>query len=135
MTDRTQEIGRFHRQYPHLFVNKIGLECGVGWFELLDDLFMVLEHAAVEGIENGQWQNLLGEGHTHRWPHALQIKEKFGSLRVYISHPDVSMREMIDLATARAEVTCDQCGELGSLRDLGGYMCTRCDLHADARGW
>lgn len=135
MIDRIQELDRFHRQYPHLFVRKIGLECGAGWFPLLDALFIVLERCIVEGIQTGQWQDRIGEGHTHRWPYALQIKEKFGGLRVHVSQWDVPMRAAIDLAKVRADGTCDQCADPGSLRRLGGYMCTRCDLHAQARGW
>ena len=134
MIDRDQELERFHRLYPHLFVRKIGLECGAGWFPLLDELFVVLERSIADGIERGQWQDRSDAGHTHRWPYALQIKEKFGGLRVHVSQWDVPMRAAIDLAKVRADVTCDQCGDPGSLRPLGGYMCTRCDLHAEARG-
>ena len=71
MIDHDQELDRFHRQYPHLFVRKISLECDAGWFPLLDELFIVLERCISDGIESGR---------------------------------------------------------------LGGYMCARCDLHAQARG-
>lgn len=135
MIDAIQELDRFHRLYPHLFVRKIGLECGAGWFPLLDELFVVLERCIYAGIETGQWQDLVEKGHAHPWPHALQIKEKFGGLRVYLGRRTPEMVVAIAAAQARAEFTCDQCGEPGHLRRLGGYMCTRCDLHAEDRGW
>ena len=135
MIDRNQELDRFHRMYPHLFVRKIGLECGAGWFPLLDELFLVLERCITEGIENGEWQDLVAKGDSHPWPHARQIKEKFGGLRVHIGQRTPEMAAAIEAAQARADITCDQCGEPGSLRRLGGYMCTRCDLHAEDRGW
>ena len=135
MIDRIQELDRFHRLYPHLFIRKIGLECGAGWFALLDELFVVLERCIVEGIETGQWQDRSDAGHTHPWPYALQVKEKFGGLRVHLSQWSQAMRAAIDEARVCADVTCDQCADRGGLRRLGGYMCTRCDLHAQARGW
>ena len=134
MIDRIQELDRFHRQYPHLFVDKVGLECGSGWFPLLDELFIVPERCVVDGIENGEWRNPIREGHTHPWPYVRQIKEKFGGLRVHLSQWNGPIRAAIKLAQERADATCDQCGEGGTLRNLGGYMCTRCDLHAEDRG-
>ena len=75
--------------------------------------------------------NRAGEGHAVGWPHALQIKEKFGGLHVYLSARTPAMHEAIDAAAARANRTCDQCGAPGILRNLGGYRCTRCDFHAN----
>lgn len=134
MIDRLEEHARFHRRYPHLFVRKVALECGPGWYPLLDELFIVLERCIVEGMEDGQWQEHMQEGHAYPWPYALQIKEKFGGLRVHVSQWNAPMRAAIELAKDRADVSCDQCGEPGSLRTLGGYMCTRCDLHAERKG-
>lgn len=133
MIDHIHEVERFHRLYPHLFIRKIGLECSAGWFPLLDDLFVVLERCIVEGIESGQWQDLIGEDHAHPWPHARQIKEKFGGLRVYLSRRTPEMAAAIERAEDRADITCDQCARAGSRRNLGGYLCTRCDLHAEDR--
>ena len=135
MIDRIQDLDRFHRLYPHLFVRKIGLECGAGWYPLLDELFIVLERCIAEGMESGQWQERIDSGDAHPWPHALQIKEKFGGLRVYIGQRPPEMSAAIELALRRAAITCDQCGEPGSLRRLSGYLCTRCELHGQDRGW
>ena len=134
MIDRIQELDRFHRVYPHLFVREVGLECSAGWYPLLDELFVVLEHCIAEGMESGEWQDSVREGHAHPWPYALQIKEKFGGLRAHVSQWNAPMRAAIEVAKKCAEITCDRCGESGTLRNLGGYWCTRCDLHAEERG-
>ena len=66
----------------------------------------------------------------------VQIKEKLGGLRMYFHSRDLSagslakVREAIDLAEARADCTCETCGAPGRLYDKGGWLSTRCELHA-----
>lgn len=74
----------------------------------------------------------------------LQVKEKWGGLRFYLrpmeTGPDDGARPrypeavgaLIADAERRSLLTCDVCGQPGSLRcDVGAYA-TRCDEHADA---
>ena len=130
-----------HRRYPRLFARRIALECGPGWYPLLDDLFQTLEHYIELGLRRGEWP-IPVEGATDDhglpawgWPVARQIKEKFGGLRVHMSAWNPAMRAAIETAKDRADATCDQCAEAGTLRDLSGYLCTRCAVHAHSRGW
>jgi hypothetical protein len=66
----------------------------------------------------------------------MQIKEKFGTLRLYkragAGFTDAmgdAVQEAIDLAEARSACTCERCGEPGRLfRDDGVYL-TACDVH------
>ena len=133
MFDYAMELDRFLRLYPHLFVQKIGLECGTGWFGLQDELFASLEHQIIEGIQLGRWQCLSNEADRQvAWPFATQIKEKFGGLRVYMSQRSTEMNKSIDFAVNRARVTCDVCGEPGTFRDTTGWLRTRCDYHANS---
>lgn len=68
-----------------------------------------------------------------------QIKEKFGTLRAYLSYEtdDPVLGEAADEAVSRAErrsgVTCERCGGPGALRD-DGWLLTLCDEHADLEG-
>lgn len=136
MLDYEKELDRFRRMYPHLLVQNIGLECGVGWFGVLDALFTSLEQQIIEGIRLDRWQRQSDEAtRLISWPCATQVKEKFGGLRVYMSKPSAEMTELIELAVNRARVTCDVCGEPGVLRDTSGWLRTRCDYHANSNLW
>lgn len=97
-------------------------ECGPGWRDLIDRCCVRIR-TAIEA-----------DGGTFRF---TQIKEKYGTIRAYWTgrlSPEASARvdEAIDLAEARSVCTCDVCGQPGVLR-TGGWLTTRCDLHAEGR--
>jgi hypothetical protein len=98
-----------------------GFECGPGWAGLLERLFNDL----------GQILRPTGNRITIR-----QLKEKFGTLRVYWrgavdNETDARIDDAILLAAFRSEVTCDVCGAAGQMRRSGfGYYHVACDAHA-----
>ncbi len=65
-----------------------------------------------------------------------QVKEKFGTLRVYWSgavdpDTDSSIDDAILLASFRSEVTCQICGKPGQMLATGhGWYHVACDAHA-----
>lgn len=61
-------------------------------------------------------------------PKATQVKEKFGSMRYYLSATD-QMYELAREAEAKSATICEECGKPGSLRGIGWYN-TLCDEHA-----
>ena len=62
-----------------------------------------------------------------------QIKEKFGTLRIYTNGcPEVIYTESnnyIQEAESKSETTCEQCGEIGTLKVTGwhGVTCDKCE--------
>ena len=66
----------------------------------------------------------------------VQIKEKFGGLRIYTGALDVSVADqaykIIDEAETESYVTCEYCGEPGKPRK-GGWIKTLCDDCAKGR--
>jgi hypothetical protein len=65
-----------------------------------------------------------------------QIKEKFGTLRVYLDRrralsdqTNAAIDEAIELAEARSACTCETCGAEGRLFKSGGWLVTACDAH------
>ena len=67
--------------------------------------------------------------HGHPISGYSQVKEKFGSLRVY--HLGDEYSHDLELAAARLSVcVCEICGRPGKLRGDGGWWATRCDDHA-----
>ena len=81
---------------------------GAGWLPILDVLFGRLRAAGVTSLG--------------------QVKEKFGTLRVYVG--DVDSQAVIEAALKEAEaasaVTCEDCGRPGKIR-AGGWLRTLCD--------
>ena len=64
-----------------------------------------------------------------------QIKEKFGTLRVYLTYKN-SDRQLVEKLIAEAETksatTCEVCGDYGQLR-TGPWVKTLCDAHSNGK--
>ena len=68
-----------------------------------------------------------------------QVKEKFGTLRLYASFDRIdaegvnpnptALRSLVHAAVAASEVTCYVCGAPGEMRNLGAWASVRCDAH------
>ena len=68
------------------------------------------------------WCDQYDDGH----PRAVQVKEKFGTLRFYMTGETEEMSRLIHRAEERSAVTCEKCGKPGEYRDLG-WAFTLCD--------
>jgi hypothetical protein len=66
------------------------------------------------------------KGYFAIYPRAVQVKEKFGTLRFYMTYRTKEMRGLISEAYSKSEVTCEECGAPGKLRNRGWWK-TRCD--------
>ena len=101
---------------PMLFGELPYFECGDGWTDIL---------LRLASRVNGYQQ-------TGRLPHpvrAVQIKEKFGHLRVYVTPSGDLVESAIANALEESRSTCEFCGAPGELRRIGGWLTTRCDTH------
>jgi len=118
-------------EFPLLYANRhaswretpmgFGIECGKGWFALLRDLSAKLE-ALILRLP-------LEERKKYR---ADQVKEKFGTLRFYMTALTDEMSEAIRAAEAASAETCELCGAPGVLRSRG-WLKTLCDRHHEER--
>jgi len=98
-----------------------GFECGDGWFSLLLEAATELEALGTD-------------------VRAAQVKEKFGTLRLYVAGTTAenfqTIEEIIVRAERRSSLECETCGAAGS-RGNGngrrGYIQTLCDKHAEAK--
>ena len=61
-------------QYPMYSISERGFECGIGWYDIIDELSAWLENQA---------QDFLLQG-SQKIPLVVQCKEKFSSLRYYV---------------------------------------------------
>lgn len=132
------------RKHPRIFTDDdLGTGVGAGWWTILDEAFtkidaMLDEHPGVTFT-------------------VVQIKEKFGGLRVYGDTRSIgdtrsdeddlnevgavledlaplyaNVDAILDEAERRAETTCEVCGEPGEGR-YGGWIKVLCDKHAQER--
>lgn len=85
-----------------------GIECGHGWRGLYGPL---IKKAEAEGVE------------------ILQIKEKFGGLRFYVSDASDELYAAIDDAENKSFTICERCGNPGKRMSVHGWIRTRCDEH------
>lgn len=118
-----QAVEKFRQAYPLLMKQRednsfvrFGLEVGPGWYPLIFELFGL--------INDMQRRTGLAAGIS-------QVKEKFGTLRIYARMPCDSAQESIiemlfETLSAR---TCDLCGAAGRLGSHDGYWSTKCESH------
>jgi len=92
-----------------------GFECGDGWEPLIRELSARLE-AEIAAIPADEQPNY----------RASQVKEKFGTLRFYLTSGTDIMYDMINAAENMSAETCEGCGKPGKVRS-GGWIVTNCD--------
>lgn len=108
-----------------------GMECGDGWYDLLDKLMAKLDYISnVSGIQVV----------------ADQIKEKFGTLRFYyhtVANTDLNVSDCVEdiisdvvyCAEHNSKYTCEVTGKEGVLCSRVGWLKTLCKNEADIQGY
>ncbi len=96
-----------------------GFQCGDGWFEILWRLCVNLEPLVMEL-----------ERETGRRLEVVEVKQKLGTLRFYVSHHSDPIDDRIAEAQLESSRTCEVCGQPGLWR-RGHWIRTRCDEHAE----
>lgn len=92
---------------------------GRGWTHLVDKVF-----DALEDLTSGSRELI-------PTPKIIQVKEKWGGLRIYTSgdgtHP---IEDVIREVENESYNVCEDCGNLGQLRNLNGLYKTTCEEHS-----
>ena len=96
-----------------------GIECGDGWFNLLDTLCEEIT-AYLKGKKTPPVI-------------ATQIKEKYGTLRFYYIGGDDYIDTLVEAAEKLSEKICEECGKSGEIYDKGWVYC-RCESCAKNLG-
>jgi len=104
--------------HPLLYSYYIPFECNIGWKQIITDLSDKLENV----IKNNDW-NGIGV------PFAIQVKEKFGGLRFYMTCSTKEMDDLIHQAEVKSFNICEFCGRSGKLRKESGWLSTLCEEH------
>lgn len=109
-------------KYPKLLRKKDlkwGLQCGDGWYGIIDELCAVI------------YRNAIREDCQSKLPKAYKIKEKWGGLNFSICHSNDFYQGAIAMAESISFRTCEKCGLPGFPRE-GKWVITLCDEHYHA---
>ena len=90
-----------------------GFEIGDGWYNLLYNL--------METIHN------YCEWNDKPYPQFTQVKEKYGSLEVYIYGGDNMIDGMIWFANSLSTHICESCGSMENVGQTEKWIYTRCE--------
>ena len=108
-----------------------GFEHGDGWYQIIDSLCANIQ-------SHIDWQN---ENFAKGYPHyekpvpqvvAVQVKEKFGTLRFYYNGGDDVIDGMVRMAESWSAVACEECGAPGT-QNSRGWIKTLCETHRKER--
>ncbi|HEV7337470.1 MAG TPA: hypothetical protein VGO06_15985 [Bosea sp. (in: a-proteobacteria)] len=103
---------RIETIYGHLGVGYIA--AGRGWFSLIEETLEAIDASLLpEEVEAF---------------HISDIKEKYGTLRIYTANAPDAVEAIIEIAERRSALTCDRCGDYGRVQGRGWLAC-RCGRH------
>ena len=89
-------------------------DCGDGWYNLIYELFEKIESMY-------KTKNISLDKFT-----VVQIKEKYGELRVYTTTNLQEVHRLIDKYERLSSSICEECGGKGVLHSKHGYLKTLC---------
>lgn len=118
------------RRYPNLYRDRYagmqqtcmcwGFDCGDGWFHVIDEASKKLEAEILKLPKEDR-----------QYCCASQVKEKYGTLRLYMTGSTSRMERIISKASRKSAKTCETCGSRGTLRINGGWYFTACKEHSE----
>ena len=92
----------------------LGWDCGQGWYPLIEELFDKIQKL----VDNNSKYNAL---------EIIQVKEKYGELKVYTNAYWEVIEDLIDKYTRKSKHICEWCGKKGKLHNDNGWLTTLCN--------
>lgn len=101
LQENKRNFEKFHTKFPNLLsdIDPYYFDAPKGWHSILNELFTFLEDRGVR---------------------AIQVKQKFGELRVYLTG-DVSLEcpKIVSRAEELSRTTCEECGSMERVSLVG----------------
>ncbi len=97
--------------------------CGEGWFQLIWNMLEEIEQHYKQN--NADINTLI----------IIDIKEKYGGLRFYVSNVIHDTHDIILKYESKSETICDICGEQGRLHEKNGWIRVLCSKCAEEEGY
>lgn len=129
-----------------------GFDCGDGWYKIIDNLCQLIQNHIDYNDERIEWvkkfNSDLEKAEANNWENwndawikvprelpesieqvvAVQVKEKYGTLRFYYNGGDEYIHGAVSMAESMSAVTCEVCGDPGSSNEIGWIKIT-CEKH------
>lgn len=109
---------------PMLYKDKIVFQCGAGWYDIIQRLSVQIENLLTK------YSKVIAFPETDEAfdmeIFAIQIKEKYGTLRFYMSCETDEITNLIKETEALSKETCETCGAKAKLRKHA-FMEVKCD--------
>ena len=121
-------------KYPQL-LKQIYLECGEGWKEVIENMCeQILTHEAFlkdSGVNVVDFEDEVTDEDDYCSVRIVQVKQKFGGLRVYYDGGNNIIRNIVNEAEEKALTVCEYCGSKDNvkLRKRNSWLYTGCDKH------
>ena len=109
---------------PRLYKDGIIFECAHGWFDIVHDLSIKIEKILEDYAE--RYKVPEGEEVEEIEMFAVQVKEKYGTLRFYMSSETDEITDLIRNAEALSSQTCENCGSPAKMRGTR-WVEVKCD--------
>lgn len=107
---------RLQEKYYDILPANFYFEIREGWYGLVKNLLHVIDDYVARTPLDGQFQ-------------IVQIKEKWGGLRVYVDHGDDFIYGAIAVAECMSNSICEVCGAPGEKVVKSNWLRTRCWTH------
>lgn len=98
-----------------------GFQCGNGWYKIIKEAAAKLEPLIIDCLVKDPVNALYH-------PRASDIKEKYGTLRFYLSSGTDEMYAIVFAAEKKSTKVCEQCGQPGKMRGRNWYYVS-CKKH------
>jgi hypothetical protein len=115
-------LTQLKRKFPALLDNVQRIDCGNGWYLLVETLCCAIQDRCTRLEKKGMIR---------------QIKEKLGSLRVYVDIQDEAIEAYREIAERLSQLTCEECGsqiEIGRTKTPMKTICRKCAINRGALG-
>lgn len=100
------------KRCPKLYPGGMYFECCLGWADIIRDMSIKIENILEKTDEIDM--------------HAVQVKEKYGTLRFYMSKMTPEIASIASDTEALSTQTCEVCGHFGKMRGWH-HIRVRCD--------
>ena len=131
-----QELEEYlHNRYRDILDDE-GKLCPIdvedGWYNIISSVCICIQ----SHVDNHQAKNHLTPAEFRETVQVkiVQVKEKFGALRIYVSNEDPYTRGVIEVAETLAHKTCAACGGVADQASKWKRRCTKCRKE-DAEAW
>ncbi len=110
----------YYARRPGQHSMRYGLSIGMGWLPMIEEM-----SAKVETILN----KFIIENPGEKFPTAVQVKEKFGTLRFYTNIINKEVDDIISEYEDKSYTVCENCSSPGTIRPEGWHrvLCNSCE--------